>query len=154
METMNMKQVSKTNKIKEMLAAKDPNVFLEGACHFFAMVLKERYGYEIRVMKKRTGHIAHAFCIDGNEAIDVTGRRPLEVIIEIYRDDPEGEQPGDFFGVLPPEPKPASIDFQNYSKEDAERDGLLYEPNFVSGARTFAAEYMGIHDSKYKRVQN
>lgn len=52
---------------------KDASVFLHSACHIFAKVLHDEFGYQIKVIRQRNGEGFYVFCVSDDLFIDVRG---------------------------------------------------------------------------------
>lgn len=63
--------------------------YMHGDCHIFALGLQEEFGYKIQFALDYDEDLGkevliHAYCVDGEDKIDIEGRGKLEQVLESF----------------------------------------------------------------------
>lgn len=114
---------------EDLLLKGDDVLFLHGACHVFALALRDRFGYALRVVHDTTATLpdgaAHVFChFDESRGVDVCG---IVGVRQLLRDE----------GWIPPRYTIKSVsatELQHYCTCTS-GGGLYIESSFVALAR-------------------
>jgi hypothetical protein len=78
-------------RYQELLRSSDEDLFLQGACHVFALALHERFEYVlVWVTASPSKGVAHVYCRLGEYAVDVMGFTPEKDILDAKQWNPPG----------------------------------------------------------------